>query len=309
MPEAAPAAAVRTPSLAGDLVALTKPRIISLLLLTTLAPMFITPAGMPSLRQLLVVAIAGYLMAGGANAINMCFDRDIDDMMARTRIRPIPSGRITPGAALFFGPIARHHRLRTLLEPRQPAERRLALSACCPTSWSTPVAQAHITAEHRDRRRRRRHPAAGGLGRHDRPPDLGALYLFAIIFYWTPPHFWALALNKQCDYGAAHVPMMPIVHGVRETKRQMLLYTLMLIPLTIMPAVIGSRPRLRCGRGCSSASASCSSAGGSPARTVLTATMELYKYSLLYLALLFAAMAVDRWIPSATWDRRRRSPP
>ena len=98
--------------------------------------------------------------------------------------------------------------------------------------------------------------------------SLGALYLFAIIFYWTPPHFWALALNKQRDYGAAGIPMMPNVHGVHETKRQMLLYTLMLIPLTIMPSVVGDhRAALRRGRRPPRPAASCSSAGGSCAKT------------------------------------------
>ena len=128
--------------------------------------------------------------------------------------------------------------------------------------------------------------------------DLGALYLFAIVFYWTPPHFWALALNKQRDYGHAGVPMMPNVHGVPETKRQMLLYTLMLVPLTVMPAVLGI-----------------SGLFYGVAATLLglrflqlcwviyredgvtPTTWKLYKYSLSYLALLFVAMAVDRWVP------------
>jgi protoheme IX farnesyltransferase len=128
--------------------------------------------------------------------------------------------------------------------------------------------------------------------------SLGALYLFAIIFYWTPPHFWALALNKQRDYGAAGIPMMPNVHGVHETKRQMLLYTLMLIPLTIMPSVVGITGLLYgiaaillgvrfvqlCWR-------IVHEDGVTPT------TWKLYRYSLSYLALLFVAMAADRWIP------------
>ena len=128
--------------------------------------------------------------------------------------------------------------------------------------------------------------------------DLGALYLFAIIFFWTPPHFWALALNKQVDYGAAGVPMMPNVHGVPETKRQMMLYTLMLIPLTLMPAMLGvtgifyGLAALLLGARFLHLCWIILRQDG-----VTPTTMKLYKYSLSYLALLFVAMAVDRWIP------------
>ncbi len=299
MPEAAPAAGVRTPSLAGDLVALTKPRIISLLLLTTLAPMFITPAGLPTVRQLLIVAAAGYLMAGGANAINMWFDRDIDDKMVRTRTRPIPSGRITPGAALFFGASLGAIAFALFWVLVNPLSAWLALAGLLfyvlvYTVWLKRSSPQNIVIG----------GAAGAF-----PPlvgwaamtgrlSLGALYLFAIIFYWTPPHFWALALNKQRDYGAARVPMMPNVHGVRETKRQMLLYTLMLIPLTIMPAVIGldglvyGVAALLLGLRFLQLCWRIVREDG-----VTATTWQLYKYSLSYLALLFIAMAVDRWVP------------
>jgi protoheme IX farnesyltransferase len=295
----APAVAVRSPSLVADLVTLTKPRIISLLLVTTIAPMFITPAGLPSWSQVGWVTLAGYLMAGGANAINMWFDRDIDDKMARTRLRPIPSGRIPPAAGLVFGLTLGAIAFALFWHFVNPLSAWLALSGLAfyvlvYTVWLKRMSPQNIVIG----------GAAGafppmvGWAAMTNSVSLGALYLFAIIFYWTPPHFWALALNKQRDYGAAGVPMMPNVYGVHETKRQMLLYTLMLIPLTIMPAVIGLAGLVY-----------------GVAATLLglrflqlcwrimredgvtPTTWKLYKYSLSYLALLFVAMAADRWVP------------
>ncbi|MES2125398.1 MAG: heme o synthase [Gemmatimonadota bacterium] len=308
MPEdtPAPAPAVRAPSLAADLVTLTKPRIISLLLLTTIAPMFITSAGLPSWGLLGWVTLAGYLMAGGANAINMWFDRDIDDRMTRTRLRPIPSGRMQAGVALLFGLTLGAVSFVLFWHFVNPLSAWLALSGLLfyvfiYTIWLKRSSPQNIVVG----------GAAGAF-----PPlvgwaamtgrlDLGALYLFAIIFFWTPPHFWALALNKQRDYGNAGIPMMPNIHGVPETKRQMLLYTLMLIPLTLMPAVVGISGAvyfvaalllgLRFLQYCWII---LREEGVSPT------TWRMYKFSLSYLALLFVAMAVDRWIPFG-----HRSPP
>lgn len=278
---------------------LTKPRIISLLLLTTIAPMYITPAGIPSWQLVGWVALGGYLMAGGANAINMWFDRDIDDKMVRTRTRPIPSGRIPPGAALLFGLTLGAVSFVLFWHFVNPLSAWLALSGLAfyvliYTMWLKRSSPQNIVIG----------GAAGAI-----PPmvgwaamtgslSLGAAYLFAIIFYWTPPHFWALALNKQRDYGAAGVPMMPNVHGVYETKRQMLLYTLMLIPLTIMPSVVGVTglvygiaAALLGARFLQLAWRILHEDGVTPT------TWKLYKYSLSYLALLFVAMVADRWVP------------
>ena len=158
-------AGARSPGLVADLITLTKPRIISLLLVTTVAPMFITPAGLPSLSRVLWVVLGGYLMAGGANAINMWFDRDIDTRMTRTRLRPIPAGRITPGLRRGSG----LSRFRRLLVPGQPAER---LAGAVGTSVLRlhlyRVAQALQSAEYRDRRRGRRVSTAGRMGLDDR---------------------------------------------------------------------------------------------------------------------------------------------
>jgi heme o synthase len=301
MPEAVTAAeaGAATPSLLADLITLTKPRIISLLLVTTIAPMFITPAGLPSWSLVGWVALGGYLMAGGANAINMWFDRDIDNKMARTKLRPIPAGRMSAVSVLTFGLALGAVSFLLFWRFVNPLSAWLALAGLAfyvlvYTVWLKRLSPQNIVIG----------GAAGAF-----PPlvgwaamtgsiSLGALYLFAIIFYWTPPHFWALALNKQRDYGAAGVPMMPNVHGVHETKRQMLLYTLMLIPLTIMPSVVGITGLLYgiaavllglrflqlCWR-------IMREDGVTPT------TWKLYKYSLLYLALLFVAMAGDRWIP------------
>jgi protoheme IX farnesyltransferase len=301
MTDAATAAATRraTPSLVTDQITLTKPRIISLLLVTTIAPMFITPAGLPSWSLVGWVALSGYLMAGGANAINMWYDRDIDDKMARTRLRPIPAGRMTPVSVLFFGLTLGAVAFVLFWHFVNPLSAWLAVSGLAfyvlvYTVWLKRLSPQNIVIG----------GAAGAI-----PPlvgwaamtgslNLGAAYLFAIIFYWTPPHFWALALNKQVDYGAAGVPMMPNVHGVHETKRQMVLYTLMLIPLTIMPSVVGITGLLYglaavllgvrffqlCWRIMHE-------------EGVTPTTLTLYKYSLSYLALLFVAMAADRWIP------------
>jgi len=300
MSEAAPnAVAVTSPSLAADLVTLTKPRIISLLLVTTIAPMYITPAGLPSWGLVGWVTLAGYLMAGGANAINMWFDRDIDDRMSRTKLRPVPSGRMPANAALLFGITLGAIAFTLFWTFVNPLSAWLALSGLLfyvfiYTVWLKRSSPQNIVIG----------GAAGAF-----PPvvgwaamtgsvDLGALYLFAIVFYWTPPHFWALALNKQRDYGNAGIPMMPNIHGVPETKRQMLLYTLMLIPLTLMPAVVGIQglfygvaATLLGARFIQLCWAIFREEGVQPT------TWKLYKYSLQYLALLFVAMAVDRWVP------------
>lgn len=301
MSDITPASAVsaRAPSFAADLVTLTKPRIISLLLVTTIAPMFITPAGLPSWGLLGWVTLAGYLMAGGANAINMWFDRDIDDKMTRTKLRPIPSGRMSAGIALLFGVSLGAVAFTLFWHFANPLAAWLALSGLLfyvfiYTIWLKRASPQNIVIG----------GAAGAF-----PPlvgwaamtgsiDLGALYLFAIIFFWTPPHFWALALNKQRDYGNAGIPMMPNIYGVPETKRQMLLYTLMLIPLTIMPMVVGISgvlygvAALLLGlRFLQFCWIIVKEEGVSPT------TWKMYKYSLSYLALLFVAMAIDRWVP------------
>jgi protoheme IX farnesyltransferase len=286
----------RGQSLARDLVSLTKPRIISLLLVTTIAPMFV--AGDPSWTLVVAVFVGGYLMAGGANAVNMYMDRDIDDRMSRTRLRPIPSGRMQPREVLAFGVLLSTAATWLLAYAANVLTAALALAGFyfyvfVYTRWLKRSTPQNIVIG----------GAAGAF-----PPlvgwaavtnriDLLAIYLFLIIFYWTPPHFWALALLKQKDYGRAGVPMAPLVWGERETKRQMLWYTLILIPLTLLPYTFGVLGPIYV--------ASAAVLGVLfliDVSRVMRATewnkpaWRLYKFSLLYLALLFVAMVVDRGI-------------
>ncbi len=286
-----------------DLISLTKPRVISLLLVTTIAPMFLTDRGLPSLSLILWVTLAGYLMAGGANAINMWFDRDIDSAMARTRLRPIPSGRLPAAAALLFGLTLGAVAFALFWRFVNPLSAWIALAGLLfyvlvYTVWLKRATPQNIVIG----------GAAGAI-----PPlvgwaamtnslDLSALYLFAIIFYWTPPHFWALALIKQQDYARAGVPMLPVVKGPHQTKLQMLVYTLLLLPLTLLPTLAGTQGLLYavvalllgarllwyCVRLLRETS-------------VTPLAWKMYKYSLLYLALLFCAMGIDKRIP--LWHR------
>ena len=292
-------AGMQAPSVLADLITLTKPRIISLLLVTTVAPMFITPAGLPSLSLVLWVILGGYLMAGGANAINMWFDRDIDDKMSRTRLRPIPAGRIPATLGLAFGIGLGLVAFAIFWYQVNPLSAWLAMSGLLfyvfvYTIWLKRTSPQNIVIG----------GAAGAF-----PPlvgwaamtgriDLAAVYLFAIIFYWTPPHFWALALIKQGEYARAGVPMMPVVRGEARTKFEMLAYTLILLPLTLMPAFFGAL------------GAFYGVAAALLGARLLWYCIELrrtqssgpvawrmYRYSLLYLALLFVAMGVDRALP------------
>ena len=289
---AVPRTAERT--LASDLIALTKPRIISLLLVTTIAPMYV--AGRPSALLVLLVSIGGYLMAGGANAVNMYLDRDIDDRMARTRLRPIPSGRMQPTAVLAFGVALATAATFLLAFFVNVLTSALALAGFyfyvfIYTRWLKRTTPQNIVIG----------GAAGAF-----PPlvgwaavtgrvELTAIFLFLIVFYWTPPHFWALALLKQHDYGRVGVPMAPLVWGERETMRQMFWYTIILIALSALPVAFGAF-----GVGYLVAALALGGLLLWGVVRVMRATQWtakawwVYKYSLLYLALLFVAMVVDR---------------
>ncbi|MCU0634170.1 MAG: heme o synthase [Gemmatimonadaceae bacterium] len=294
------AVATRAPSVAADLLSLTKPRIISLLLVTMVAPMY--AAGSPSLMDVALALLGGSLMAGGANALNMYLDRDIDDRMSRTRLRPIPSGRLPAAAVLVFGTLLatvatwlfafRFNLLTALL-----ALGGFYFYVVIYTRWLKRSSPQNIVIG----------GAAGAF-----PPlvgwaavtgslDLTAAVLFLLVFYWTPPHFWALALMKQVDYGRAGVPMAPLVWGERETMRQMIWYTVILCALSLLPVATGAFGLFYF------ASAVVLNAlllRGVLALPRLAARGEswtatcwwVYKYSLLHLALLFVAMGVDRAI-------------
>lgn len=281
-------------TLLQDMVMLTKPRIISLLLVTTVAPMFVS--GTPGWGLVLLVMAGGYLMAGGANAVNMYMDRDIDDRMARTRLRPIPSGRMSSVSVLAFG-VA------------------LATAATFLFAYFVNVVSAalalggfyfYVFVYTRWLKRTTPHNIVIGGAAGAFPPlvgwsamtgriDLVAVYLFLIVFYWTPPHFWALALLKQRDYTKAGVPMAPLVWGERETMNQMVWYTLILIGITVLPftfhafGVIYLLSAIVLGLVLLAGVLRMRAAADWTARA-----WWVYKYSLLYLALLFIAMAIDR---------------
>jgi protoheme IX farnesyltransferase len=279
-----------------DLFALTKPRVVSLLLLTAAAPMFLTDRGLPAPSLVFWVLLGGFLMAGGANAVNMWFDRDVDMFMARTRTRPVAAGRIPPRTALAFGiglGILAFALLYLLVNPLAAS---LALAGLLfyvfvYTLWLKRATPQNIVIG----------GAAGAF-----PPlvgwtavtgqiDLAAIYLFAIIFYWTPPHFWALALLKRDEYAAAQVPMMPVVRGTHQTKVQMLGYTMMLVPLTVLPWLAGTQGALYAVAAVLLGARLlwyCLRLLREPGVSPLAGRM--YRYSLVYLAMLFLAMGVDR---------------
>ena len=238
-------------------------------------------------------------MAGGANAINMFIDRDIDSRMGRTRYRPIPSGRMSPAHGLGFGitlAVAAFVLLSTVVNPLSAV---LALAGLLYyvfiyTRWLKRTSPQNIVIG----------GAAGAF-----PPLVGwaaatgslsltAMYLFLIVFFWTPPHFWALALVKQKDYGKVGVPMAPNVWGEKHTLRQMMLYTGILLPLTLVPAALGELGWVY--------GASAVVLGGwflvgvvrvVRARDFTAPAWALYRTSLLYLALLFGAVLADGLVP------------
>ena len=238
----------------ADYVTLTKPRVQLLLLLTTVATMYV--AGDPSATLVALTCLGGSLSAGGAGAVNHYWDRDIDARMARTATRPVPAGRIAPRSALAFGLVLAVLSFVQLSLTVNVLAASLALTGFLGyvlvyTMWLKRTTPQNIVIG----------GAAGAV-----PPLVGwaavtgtldpaALYLFAIVFYWTPPHFWALSLLMKDDYARVGVPMMPVVHGETETRRQILLYTGLLFVLTLLPVVFGffgvdlRRRRGRAGRG------------------------------------------------------------
>ncbi|MEO8945948.1 MAG: heme o synthase [Gemmatimonadaceae bacterium] len=289
-------ATARTHSMVADLVALTKPRIISLLLLTTIAAMYV--AGTPSVWLVLTVLVGGYLMAGGAHAVNMYLDQDIDAHMPRTKLRPIPSGRMAPRAVLAFGILLATSATFLLARYANVLTAALALIGFYGyvflyTHWLKRRTPQNIVIG----------GAAGAI-----PPlvgyaavtgnlDLTAWTLFLIIFYWTPPHFWALALLKKRDYGAAGVPMAPLIWGERHTRDQMLWYLGIMVALSILPFCTGAFGLFYLG----SALVVAAPLAYGVIKLKLDGTTEgstrterfVFMYSLLYLALLYVAMVVD----------------
>ena len=281
-----------------DYAVLLKPRVMSLVVFTAFAGLILAPAPIDAMTATVaILCIAGG--AGAAGAINMWYDRDIDREMARTRNRPVPAGRVSAGTALLLGLMlaaASITAMAALVSP--PAAVLLAVTIAyyvfLYTMWLKRRTPYNIVIG----------GAAGAF-----PPmigwvaatgefGIGAVVLFAIIFLWTPPHSWALALFRKADYDRANVPMLPVVAGDRETRFQIVVYTALLVPVTLLPCFVGMAGPLY--------AAAAAALGGGLAWHVFrvwrsespTAARALFFYTILYLFLVFSALLADRAIMS-----------
>ena len=287
----------------SDWFALLKPRVMTLVVFTGLIGLLIAPGHLnPVLAFTAVLCIA--VAAGACGAINMWYDRDIDAVMRRTRNRPIPTGRIEPGAALGFG---------ITLAVGAVIVMGLAVNLAAASVLALSIAFYVFVYTIWLKRRTPQNIVIGGAAGAFPPVvgwtavtgsvDLMPLLLFAVVFFWTPPHFWSLALFANSDYQRAGVPMLPVVAGAKETRKQIVIYTLLLIPLSLLPWLIGSAGLIYGGAAIALGigflvsvwrvavdkqdAAGVSQTNDAPARTA-------FKYSILYLFALFAALAVDR---------------
>ena len=278
-------------------VQLTKPRIIVLLLITTVPAMIIAARGVPSGWLILATLFGGTLAAGSANAINCYYDRDIDERMARTRRRPLPSHRVSPDLALEFGVVLGVVAFAWLARSVNVLAALLAVAAILfyvfvytmGLKRSTPqniVIGGAAGAV----------PVLVGWAAVTGRVEVPALMLFAIIFIWTPPHFWALALKYEKDYREAGVPMLPVVAGMRATHRQILLYSLLLFAATLAFAPIGRMGAVYLASALTLGGAFVWHAVRLWRSGTIRAAMSLFRFSILYLALLFGSMALDRLV-------------
>jgi protoheme IX farnesyltransferase len=284
--------APRTRELLSDYVDLTKPRVQSLLLLTTIATMYV--AGAPSLSLVALTCLGGYLSAGGAGAVNHWFDRDIDSRMARTATRPVPAGRVTPRAALLFGCTLACLSVLELSLLVNPLAAGLSLLGFLGyvfvyTVWLKRRTPQSIVIG----------GAAGAV-----PPLVAwaavtgsvsgiAVILFFIIFFWTPPHFWALSLLMKDQYAKVGVPMLPVVRGEQETRRQILLYAVLLYAITQLPFCAGGFGVIYLIASLVLGFAFIGAAVRLQRRGDRRSALGLHLFSLVYLALLFCAMVAD----------------
>ena len=288
------AQSVRSPGIVRDYIALTKPRIISLLLVTAVGGMVLAAKGFPDPMIATFVIVCGYLAAGGAHSLNHYIESDIDKLMHRTRKRPVASGRVSRREALVFGVVLTIASFALLSVFVNVLSAALTLSGTLIYIFVYTIGLKRSTPQN---------IVIGGAAGAV-PPMVGwaavtgtvglpAVYLFAIIFFWTPPHFWALALLIKDDYARAGVPMLPVVTSLADTKRHILLYAVLLVALTVMFFATGAVGWIYL-----------VSALGLGAVFIYLAIMHvrsegtegtksLYLYSLLYLALLFLAVMVD----------------
>lgn len=280
-------------------VALTKPRIIELLLVTTVPVMIVAERGLPSLWLMAATVFGGTLAAGGANAINMYVDRDIDKLMERTKGRPLVTGDVEPREALIFAITIEAVAFVFLWATVNLLSAALALAACLfyvfvYTLWLKRTSTSNIVIG----------GAAGampvliGWSAVTNSVDWAPIILFGVIFYWTPPHFWALAIKYREDYSAADVPMLPSVVSTRETAVRMLYYTVVLVALSIAFSPVADMGPIYL----------ISAIVLGIVFFALTfkvlrdqdtrSAMALFGYSITYVTLLFGAMAVDQLVRS-----------
>ncbi len=299
----------------GAYVALTKPRIIELLLVTTVPTMIVAERGMPSLLLMVCTVLGGTMAAGGANAINMYVDRDIDRLMERTKGRPLVTGAMTPRAALTFAIALEVVAFGFLWATVNLLSAVLAVAACLfyvfvYTLWLKRTSSHNIVIG----------GAAGavpvliGWSSVTGTLDWAPIILFGIIFYWTPPHFWALAIRYRDDYAAADVPMLPAVASFRRTSARILGYTLLLWALTVAFSPVAGMGHVYLGSAIvlggvftwyavrllrmPDPGLSLSASGGPAELAVRANAMRLFTWSITYITLLFGAMAVDTLLRS-----------
>ena len=282
--------------IAGDYIALLKPRIILLLLVTEAGAMIVAARGWPAPGVLFGSLIGGAMAAGGAGAVNCWFDRDIDKLMPRTRRRAIAAGRISPASGLVFGIVVGLGGVALIAFSSNRLAAALALAGGLVyvfvyTMWLKRATAQNIVIG----------GAAGAF-----PPLVGwaavtgslsplAWALFAIVFFWTPPHFWALALLLSRQYSAAKVPMLPVVAGEGHTRRSILAYSILMLAISAIPVVwLGPVYGVACaGLG----AVFLWLAGRASRRRDGASAMALFHYSLAYLGLLFAAAAIAAAAP------------
>ena len=285
---AAPRAVLR------DYITLTKPRIVLLLLFTALAGMFLASGGPPDVTLAIAVLVAGAMASGGANALNHFLDRDIDAEMRRTSNRPVAALRVRPREALVFGLAANVLAFVLFATMVNLLSAFLALGSTLFYVFVYTMGLKRTTPQNIVIG-----GAAGAL-----PPVIGwtavtgsiglpALYMFAIVFFWTPPHFWALALLLKDDYAKVGVPMLPVVAGVQETKKSILLYSVLLLALTTMFFATRAVGWIYLGASVVLGLVFVYRAIVLLRRPGIEGALGTYLYSLAYLALLFTAIAVD----------------
>jgi len=280
-------------------VALTKPRIIELLLVTTVPTMIVAERGLPPLGLVVATVLGGTLAAGGANAINMYIDRDIDQVMNRTKRRPIATGVVSPRSALVFAVTIEVVAFGFMWATVNLLSAVLAVAACLfyvfvyslwlkrSSSYNIVIGGAAGAV-----------PVLIGWSAVTNSLDWAPVVLFGVIFYWTPPHFWALAIRYRDDYARADVPMLPVVASFRTTARRIVLYTLFLVGLTVLFAPVAGMGDLYLAAALILGAVFTYYTVRLLHEGTSAQAMRVFSWSITYITLLFAAIAVDQLLRS-----------